>query len=179
MIIDEKRILRLISEQRSIIVETMKNILHIFFALLITLAAVIPSGLVVCEKNGSISIEFESGEICSCNKQSQDMAEKFCCEDTQCHENETVTSKCHEENELSSDDCNDTRIENFDALKYFSNSLKIPVKTFKDSDFFKSVNLITSLPFDTYLTGFNCEVPDHPQIKNRALTLKETTVFII
>ena len=179
MIIDENQFLRLISVQRSINVEIMKNFLHIFFALLITLAAVIPSGLVVCEKDGNISIEFESGEICSCDTHSRDMAEKFCCEDTQCHENESVTMQCHDENELSSGDCNDTKIENFDALKYFSQNIKIPVKIFIGSDFFKNADLIPALTFETNSISSFSDFLESPQIQNQTLTIKETTVFII
>lgn len=157
----------------------MKNILHIFFSLLITLAAIIPSGLVLCEKNGRVSIEFESGEACSCDVQSIDMADKFCCEDIECHEDERVTSLCHEEKQLQAEDCSDTKIEAFDALKYFSNSIKAPVKTLKASDFFEYSDLINTVTYGLNTPIDVGEFANSKEIPNQALTLKKTSVFLI
>lgn len=157
----------------------MKSILHIFSAILITFAAVIPSGLVVCEKNGQVSLEFKSGEACSCDEQSIDMEDKFCCEDIECHEDENVTEQCHDENQFSANDCSDTKIEALDALKYFSNSLKVPVKTFKTSEFFAYSDFLNTVvyglntPIDVGKTFTLIEIP------RQALTIKKTTVFLI
>lgn len=157
----------------------MKNILHIFSALLITLATIVPSGLVLCEKDGKVSIEFKSGEVCSCDEQSIDMADKFCCEDTECHEDEVITSACHEENQISENDCSDTQIEVFDALKYFSNSIKAPVKNFKASPFFEQTDLISKVTYGLNTAMDYGAFTVRENIPNQSLTLKKTSVFII
>ncbi len=157
----------------------MKNFIHIISAFLITLTAVIPSGLVLCEKDGEVSIEFENGKACSCNEQGIDMAEKFCCDDKQCHEDEQVTETCHEENHLLSNDCSDTKIEAFDSLKYFSNSVKAPVKIFKPSDFFEYSDLLCKSSFDFKSLSDHSENIKEHRIPNQPLTLKKTSVFII
>ncbi|MCM8527522.1 MAG: hypothetical protein NE327_13460 [Lentisphaeraceae bacterium] len=157
----------------------MKNILHILCASLITLTAIIPSGLVLCEKDGRIAIEFESGEACSCDVQGKDMADKFCCDDIQCHEDETVTSLCHEEKQLSANDCSDTKIEAFDALKYFSNSIKAPVKTLKISTFFEQAELLSKVTYGLNAAMDFGEPEKLSEIVNQPLTLKKTSVFII
>ena len=157
----------------------MKNILHTLCALLITTASIIPSGLVICEKNGNVAIEFETGEACSCDEQLIDMADKFCCEDSDCHEDESVTEQCHEENQLSKNDCSDTKIEVFDALKHFPNAFKAPVKVFKISTFFEHSELLSKMTYGLNTPMDFGEFIDIHDIPNQPLTLKRTSVFII
>ena len=157
----------------------MKNFLHILSALLITMSAVIPNGLVLCEKNGSVTIEFESGEACSCDEQRIDLADKFCCEDVDCHEDETVTSVCHEENQLKANNCSDTKIESFDALKYFSHSIKVPVKTFKASDYLEYSETIANVTYGLNASVDFDKLTANHEIPKESLTLKKASVFII
>ena len=149
--------------------------------MLIATSAVLPSNaLVTCKKeDGSISIEFKSGEICSCNlDRINDQNDKSCCEVSECHDDEKVTADCHEKNEISSGDCVDTELEFTDSLISIK---RVDYLTLSNTSFFFVFNHLPKIsvlgltkPVDV---GKDCGAEN--EIVNLSLTLKKTSVFLI
>lgn len=106
----------------------MNFLANIILISTIAFAAIIPDGLVLCEKNGRISLEFENGLACSCEESVADLIEKICCEETECHENQIVTDDCHEKNIIDKNDCQDTELNTPNIVKSFEKTLKAPKK---------------------------------------------------
>ncbi|MCM8531873.1 MAG: hypothetical protein NE330_11980 [Lentisphaeraceae bacterium] len=113
----------------------MNFLANILLISTIAFAAIIPDGLVLCEKNGRISLEFESGEMCSCEDSVADLIEKICCEETECHENPTVTDDCHEQNIIDKNDCQDTELNTPTIVKSFEKGLKASTKAALQNSF--------------------------------------------
>lgn len=159
----------------------MLKIVHAFTFILISLTAVLPNNLlVVCEQeDGSVSIEFRTGELCACDlERLDDELEKTCCDEIDCHEDEELTAACHEVNQINSGDCNDTELVFTQVLSsvnridnYILSAVYSPLVQYTNA-------LITTRsllkPFDV-----GKEYQLNNDIINHALLLKETTVFLI
>ena len=159
----------------------MSKIAYIFFTLLITVSAVLPSNaLVVCQKeDGSVIIEFMNGELCACDhKRISDEQDKNCCIEAECHDDVEVTAECHDKKEINSGSCKDTELEFTEILnsaKRLDCDLLPNQSSYADINLFSPVSIRALIkPFDVgknYLTN--------KDIFNHSLLLKKTTVFII
>ncbi|MCM8538362.1 MAG: hypothetical protein NE334_20635 [Lentisphaeraceae bacterium] len=123
----------------------MNFIANIILISTIAFTAIIPDGLVLCEKNGRISLEFENGQICSCEESVADLIEKICCEDTECHENPTVTDDCHEKNIIDKNDCQDTELNFPKIVKSFEKNLKASTKPLIQNTFTTPTSKVKAL----------------------------------
>ena len=155
----------------------MNSLFNIFSACLIFLSALIPTGLVVCEKNdGSISFELKKGDSCSCEVLVVDLTEKDCCADEACHEDESVTSKCHE---MQSQDCNDREIKSFELINYQQASLKKAVKLYFSSLFLVNESCPQSLVFRLHTSSDMSSRNSTASLAQQVLLFKKSVVFLV
>ncbi|MCM8526776.1 MAG: hypothetical protein NE327_09690 [Lentisphaeraceae bacterium] len=159
----------------------MMKVAYILFTLLITASAVLPSNAIVtCKKeDGSITIEFKSGESCACNlDRINDQNDKNCCDVSECHDDEKVTADCHEKNEISSGDCVDTELEFLETLTSVKRVDYLSLLNTPSFYVYDNLPLVSVLgltkPIDV---GKDYCVEN--EIVNLSLTLKKTSVFII
>jgi len=159
----------------------MKKLFYTLFVFVITASAVIPKDAVVtCKKeDGSISVEFKSGESCSCDEERiVDFQNKNCCDITECHDDEEITADCHKKNKISSGDCDDTELIFVDVVNAFDRNISIFTKCFIGYIYlnFVAPSSVHGLikPVDVGKYSFN-----NSEIINQSLLLKKTTVFII
>ena len=159
----------------------MIKIFYIFFLLLVTASAVMPKDAVVtCKKeDGSVTIEFKSGESCSCDEERiSDLLKKNCCDITECHNNEKITSDCHDKNQINSGDCDDTELQFIDVLNTFNrNNIYLTTNSINFLTFtFAAPSSLRGLikPVDVGKYSLN-----NSEIINQSLLFKKTTVFII
>jgi hypothetical protein len=122
----------------------MKSISYSLLILSICLAALLPNGMVLCKKNGSIAVEFEQGESCSCSDIITDLIEKFCCDEDACHENETVTDNCHSQ-QISNGNCQDTKFDVPTLIRSANDSFTPPIRLFEESNYFSGHEFYSSL----------------------------------
>ncbi|MCM8534292.1 MAG: hypothetical protein NE330_24220 [Lentisphaeraceae bacterium] len=159
----------------------MIKLIYIYFAILVTASAVIPNNaLVTCKKeDGSIFIEFKSGERCACdNERILDEKDKNCCDVTECHDDEEITADCHEENQITSGDCHDTEIEFVESINAVRNNSILLQKTIK---FLPVSFIVQPISVRSLIKPFDVGkyYASESEIINQALLQKKTTVFII
>ncbi|MCH2206905.1 MAG: hypothetical protein MK132_13685 [Lentisphaerales bacterium] len=158
----------------------MKFLTHIAIILSISLAAVLPNSMVLCEKDGSISIEFKQGDSCSCSGIIADLIEKFCCEKVECHEDEQITNLCHDELQMTGSDCQDTKFDIADFVKAPDHSTKAPVKTLAKSSYFSgdfAATIIIDGLFKPVDVGKSHYIPEN--LSTSPLLTHRTSVLII
>ena len=159
----------------------MSKIAYIFFTLLITVSAVIPSNaLVVCQKpDGSVSIEFMDGELCACNqKMVNDEQDKSCCLDTECHDVVEVTTKCHDDLKIGSGDCIDTELEFIEVL---NTTQRLDCELLQKLSKSIFIDLTSSISIRALIKPYDVGkyfTIDY-EILNYSLHLKNTTVLLI
>ena len=158
----------------------MKIFTHILILFIIASSAILPKTMVVCERESGISIEFEQGEACSCISEQIDLLEKVCCNDQECHENDLVTSDCHDQNQIKAGNCQDTKFELIDIISPYEKLVKIPTKIlisstfFNNHIFFKSTTLGLCTPIDVGKINNS-----HLRLLDQAIFFKSTVVFLV
>lgn len=158
----------------------MKKLSYILFTALLAIYTLLPKGLVTCVKeDGSITIEFKNGESCVCDDVRQkDLLTKICCNISECHTNDEVTSDCHDENKISSGDCEDTDIKLLEIATVDSNKKFTANKTVNHSYYLNYISL-SSIDGLTKPVDVGKWKLDTKDIINQALLHQRTIVLVI